>query len=107
MPYPRRAPRYPTHIPVVVSTGGVAQCGTIVDINAFGACLSGIEDVTPDDRVQLRGAVETNVATVRWQADGRAGVYFEQPIPPQYLAMLRLRGSAYLAASIDQQLRAL
>lgn len=107
MRYPRRPPRYPTHIPVVVSRSGLAQCGTIVDINAYGACLTGIEDVARDDRVHLRGAVETSLATVRWLSNGRAGVYFERPIPPQYLAMLRLRGSAYLPTGESDSARAL
>lgn len=92
MPYSMRPPRYPTHIPVVITSGGFAQSGTIVDINAFGACLEGVEGVTRDDQIVLRGAVESSVATVRWYDDNRSGVYFEHPIPPQQLAMLRLRG---------------
>jgi len=93
MPYASRPPRYPTHIPVVVTKAGKPQSATIVDINAYGACLAGITDLDMEDKITLRGAVSSNFATVRWRDDDRSGVYFERPIPPQHLALLRLRGT--------------
>lgn len=95
MDYPQRPPRYPAYIPIVISRDGIAQTGYIVDVNSNGACISGIQDLTADDAINLRGAIETNAATVRWTGQRRAGVYFDQPIPPQYLAMLRMRSQAY------------
>lgn len=105
MPYPDRPSRYPTHIPVIVSHSGEPQTGYIVDINAYGACLTGVRDINEEEPIILRGAVEANVATVRWHSDDRVGVYFERPIPPQYLAMLRLRGNAYRAAATQSETR--
>ncbi|MEL6640862.1 MAG: PilZ domain-containing protein [Pseudomonadota bacterium] len=95
MDYPQRPPRYPTYIPVVISQSGTAQSGHIVDLNARGACIAGISDLDSEDIIHLRGAVETSRASVRWQNNKRIGVSFERPIPPQYLAMLRLRSQAY------------
>lgn len=106
MDYPDRPARYPTHIPVVLTHAGQPQAGYIVDINAHGACLAGVADLQPDQSVTLRGAVETSVASVRWQANNRVGVHFERPLPPQYLAMLRLRGNAYYATPSRPELRA-
>ncbi len=104
MEYPNRPPRYPAHIPVVVSQGGRAQSGFIVDINAYGACLSGVDDLSPDDTIRMRGAIETNTASVRWAHNRRVGVYFDQPVDPQYLAMLRLRSQSYRSAHPVQAL---
>ena len=95
MRYPQRPPRYPTYIPVVISQAGIAQTGYIVDLNALGACISGVTNLKEDEAVHLRGAVETSRAAVRWQGNKRVGVYFDRPMPPQYLAMLRLRSQAY------------
>ncbi len=106
MNYPNRPPRYPTHIPVIVTQAGSPQTGYIVDINTHGACLSGIAKVAPDEVLHLRGAIETNVASIRWQDNNRVGVYFERPIPPQYLAMLRLRGTAYQVSPPMTDIRA-
>ncbi len=105
MHYPQRPPRYPTYIPVVISQSGIAQSAYIVDLNSQGACISGAEDLAEDEAVQLRGAIETSVATVRWTDKKRAGVYFDRPIPPQYLAMLRLRSQAYHATPPVTQMR--
>lgn len=107
MPYSSRPPRYPTHIPIVVTGAGGPQSGVIVDINAYGACLEGITDVEKDDQVVLRGAVESSLATVRWHEDDRAGVYFERPVEPQHLAMLRLRGVGQSMMPEMERLRAM
>ena len=98
MKFSERPPRYPAHIPVVLSHGGETQSAFIVDINMYGAGLTGIQALDRDDVVTLRGATESNVATVRWTEEDRAGIYFDRPIPPQYLAMLRLRSQTYRAA---------
>lgn len=106
MTYPNRPARYPTHIPVVVTQDGDPQSGYIVDINAYGACLAGLENISHKQTITLRGAIEANVATIRWHNDDRVGVFFERPIPPQYLAMLRLRGNAFLSAQAGTEIRA-
>ena len=106
MIFASRPPRYPTHIPVVVTKGGVAQSGTIVDINAYGACLTGVSDLDRDDQITLRGAVSSSFGSVRWNADDRTGVHFLRPIAPQHLAMLRLRGAAQMAAQPSTEMRA-
>lgn len=106
MSYPNRPIRYPTHIPVVVSQNGEPQSGYIVYINAYGACLAGLENISADRNITLRGAIEANVATIRWNEDDRAGVFFDRPIPPQYLALLRLRGIAFQPVSQLSGIRA-
>jgi len=93
MIFPDRPPRYATYIPIVVSHRHFRQSATIVDINTWGACISGITGLGPEDRIKLHSAVETNLATVRWQDEARAGVFFDSPVTPEYLAMLRLRGA--------------
>lgn len=99
MPFAARPPRYPTHIPVIVTQDALAQSGTIVDINAYGACVEGLSNLGKGDNILLRGAIESSIATVRWHEDDRTGVYFERAIPPQHLAMLRLRGTFPLHAT--------
>ncbi len=105
MNYPQRPPRYPTYIPVVISQDGTAQSAYIVDLNSQGACISGVEDLSTDETVHLRGAIETSAATVRWTDEKLAGVYFDRPIPPQYLAMLRLRSNVYKGTPPVTQMR--
>ena len=105
MPYPVRPVRYTTYIPVIVTQEGQAQSGYIVDINAYGACLIGVRNLRPDDSIMMRGVVEANAATVRWQANDRLGVYFEKPIPPQYLSMLRWRDEGFRAMSAIAEAR--
>ena len=95
MQYQDRPERFPTFIPVVVGNQSRQQCGSIVDINALGAGILGISELKVGDKIQLRGAVETCVATVRWHAGDRCGVSFDAQLPPEHLAMLRMRSTVY------------
>jgi len=106
MDYPTRPQRYLTKIPVIVTQTDGSHAGCIVDINAFGACIRGISGTTPGDKVHLRGDLDNNIATVRWTATGRIGVYFERLIPPQHVAMLRLKDPAHLILPTGEESRA-
>jgi hypothetical protein len=99
MQYPNRPYRYQTHIPVHVIRPGGPQVAYIVDINEAGACVAGLSGVAVGEAVVLRGSDDTNVATVRWAANSRAGVAFDRPIPPTYLNMMRYRDPNMLAPS--------
>lgn len=99
MTYPNRPFRYQTHIPVHIARPGEPQIAYIVDINEGGACVAGISGVTVGEAIMMRDGDETNVATIRWAANNRAGVFFDRPIPTKDLNIMRYRDPAYVPPS--------
>ena len=106
MTYPERPYRYQTHIPVHVSRPNGPQVAYIVDINACGACVAGLTGVNIGDAVVLEGGDDQNVATVRWTANNRAGVLFDQPIPPKHLNIMRYRDPGAMPSHTTQRMHA-
>lgn len=95
MIYPERPHRYQTHIPVQVAGPCGPQVAYIVDINEAGACVAGLTGVDVGEAVVLHAMDDERVATVRWTANKRAGVLFENPIPAKHLNLMRFRGPGF------------
>lgn len=106
MTYPERPYRYQTHIPVHVSRPTGPQVAYIVDINTCGACVVGLGGISVGESLTLQRDDDQNVATVRWTSKNRAGVLFDQPIPPKHLNMMRFRGLGAISSPVTHEMHA-
>lgn len=85
----RRLLRRRTETACQVSWGDQSSAATIIDVSPLGAGLKGLPEIGIGTPVDLRLASgDLITAEVMWQAGGRCGVRFAEPLRPELLAAL-------------------
>lgn len=100
-----RAPRHPTRLNVTaVIRGYKIQC-TVIDVNEFGACLSGIGGIVIGDEVTITCPHGRAVGAIKWIQDIECGVEFTPRIAQAIVHAFRSAGGHSVAAGHFQEMR--
>lgn len=89
-----RPHRYPTEFPIDVRTPVGAQRAKVIDVNATGAALRGVEGVERGHKLAINLLSRNVEGIVRWVAGDRCGVVFRPQISDDQLDTLRYRRDA-------------
>lgn len=86
-----RPHRYLTQFPVTVQVSAGTQKGTVIDVNATGARIAGLQNLRRGDKLQVEVLSHRIDAIVQWSTLKWVGVQFRPQLGNHMLDTLRYR----------------